>query len=916
MLNGAGGGGAPFGMFRVTFLAPPGNLAAPGPDAGLPPGCRPAPPCYDGGHGKQSMKHRPSITRRLSSVCGVLWLLLAVIAIAGAQAAPATRPAPAAAPLAAPPAPAALAPDAAAQPLQPPHDKAALLRVSGEIDDVLFNSLKWRVDAARKAGCTLIILDIDSAGGAARPTLDVSRFIRASDIPIVAWVHPSAYSGAAVIALACSQVVMAPNGFMGDCEPLVITDGELKPAPDNAFLVDDLDASAAKNGFKAALARAMVRRELVVYELRNVDTGEFRYVVEPRERDRLLAVVRQAAPGQARQAAEPLWKLTSPPIDTEKTVLTAGTDLAIKMGLAKHAPTTDGAVANIDQLRAAMNIRGELLRMGYPAAANVAGRLIAASGPAPGTGAPPGAPVVVPPGPAAPDVPAVAPAAPALAPDAAAQPLQPPHDKAALLRVSGEIDDVLFNSLKWRVDAARKAGCTLIILDVDSTGGLVVSALAMSKYIKNSDIPIVAWINPTAYSGAAIVSLACSQIVMARSATIGDSLPIMVDNGRPAAIPAELLPKVESPIVEDLDDSARRNGFDPYLARAMVIRELTVYELRNVRTGAVRYVGPQERDRLLAEVASAPADLANHPVEHPWKLTDTVKDDHSMLTVGTEQAIAMGFAKRAPTADGSVNTIEQLRAVMNIRGQLLRMDSTWAEDLTRWLTNWWIRFVIFVLMLVLAGIEFSHPGVSLPGVGALLCLAVLVGAAYLTGVAQAWEIILIVAGVAFIVVDLAIYGGIGLLAVPGFILMALGLVASFVPADPSGSILPTTVQAYTGLRNGLTVVVFGSILALAALFTLSRFFHLTPGFRRLQLAPVAAQPSAVVQDAAQTAASDVVFLGSIGQAQSALRPAGKALFDRHLIDVVTQGDYIVAGTTVVVVEIAGQRVVVRAHKPA
>ncbi len=29
MLNGAGGGGAPFGMFRVTFLAPPGNLAAP-----------------------------------------------------------------------------------------------------------------------------------------------------------------------------------------------------------------------------------------------------------------------------------------------------------------------------------------------------------------------------------------------------------------------------------------------------------------------------------------------------------------------------------------------------------------------------------------------------------------------------------------------------------------------------------------------------------------------------------------------------------------------------------------------------------------------------------------------------------------------------------------------------------------------
>jgi len=503
------------------------------------------------------------------------------------------------------------------------------------------------------------------------------------------------------------------------------------------------------------------------------------------------------------------------------------------------------------------------------------------------------------------------------------KPLQPPHDKAALLRVSGEIDDVLFNSIRWRVDAARKAGCTLIILDIDSDGGLLASALDISKYIKNCDVPIVAWVHPTGYSSAAIVALACNQIVMASSASMGDCAPIAVDAwGHVNAIPEDLKAKVNSPLIEDLRNSAQRNHPDPevaksiaYLSEAMVVRELEVFELRNLNTGQLRYVGSKERDALLAVIDDQHPAGPNHVANHPWKLSDQPIDtDKTLLTVGTEVAINMGLAKRAPTPDGSVANVDQLRAVMNIRGDLLRMDSTWSEDLTRWLTNWWVRGALFVMMLVLAGVEFSHPGVTLPGIGALICLAILVGAPYLTGIAQVWEIVLIVLGLVIIVVDLVFYGGIGLLAIPGFILMALGLVASFVPPDPSGSILPTSAGAYSGLQRGLSVVVFDSIIALSAFYVLSRFFHLTPGFRRLQLAPVAAQPPAVVQDAAQRSASDVVFVGSIGLAQSDLRPAGKALFDRQIVDVVTQGEFVPGGSPVVVLEIAGPLVIVGAHR--
>lgn len=495
------------------------------------------------------------------------------------------------------------------------------------------------------------------------------------------------------------------------------------------------------------------------------------------------------------------------------------------------------------------------------------------------------------------------------APAAVEKPLLEERKKAALIRLYGPVDDIMFQSLKRRVDLARKQGCDLIIYQLDTYGGLLTAALDISRFTKtlSREIPVIAYVDSKAISAGAIIAVACDQMVMAPSATIGDCEPISVEGGKARALDENLRAKVSSPLLEELRDSAQRNHYQYLLLEAMVVRETEVWAIRNNVdvNQPPRYVSGQEKAKTLEELNKLP----NGGHGNAWVLDPKpIDSDHYLLTVNSTEAVSLGLAK------AEVGSEQQLRALCNLRGDLIVMDFVWLEGFVRWLTDPWVRFGLFVTMLVLAYIEFAHPGISVAGIGALICLGLLVGAPFMTGLAQVWEVVLIVLGAGIIIVDLVLYGGVGLLAVPGFILMAIGLVASFVPADPNGHWIPQTLQSYNGLRNGLMVIVFGSLSAMAIFFLLSRYLYLTPGFRRLQLAPAGPAPERpVVRDATDRPATDVVFVGAMGMAVSDLRPAGKARFDTHLIDVVSEGQFITEGTTVVVLEIAGARVVVKPH---
>ena len=475
--------------------------------------------------------------------------------------------------------------------------------------------------------------------------------------------------------------------------------------------------------------------------------------------------------------------------------------------------------------------------------------------------------------------------------------------RAALIRLHEEVDDMMLRSLKRRIDAARKAGCDVFVLDVDSPGGMAMSALEITRFIRAmpDQSRTVAYVNPRAFSAGAMIGLACRHVVMTHDGMIGGCSPIMVDNGEQLhAVPPTERAKLSAPFLADFDESARLNGFNPDYTRPMVVLDARLDELVNTVTAERRMVTKPDANKLLAtEITNAEGKKV-----HPWRFERTVVGDREILVAKTSDALEMKLAQ------AQADTEQQLLALVGTPAEPLRLDMNWSENATVWLTQTWVRGMLFVAMLVLAYIEFSHPGVSIPGVLAVACLVLLVGAPFLTGLAQTWEIILVVLGAGIIVVDLLFYGGIGLLAIPGFVLLAIGLVASFVPSDPAGGWMPN-VNQFAGLQRGLGVVLFGSLISLGIFFALSRYLYMTPGFKRLQLAPAVAAPDAVVRDATATASNEAVFVGALGQATSDLRPAGKARFGGHLIDVVAQGEFISAGTSVVVIEVSGFRVMVR-----
>jgi len=488
-------------------------------------------------------------------------------------------------------------------------------------------------------------------------------------------------------------------------------------------------------------------------------------------------------------------------------------------------------------------------------------------------------------------------------PDAAnAKAIQPPHDRAALIKLDGPIDALTLTSVQRRVDEARKADCALIIYDIDATGGLLTAALALSQFNKKLDLPTVALIHPAAYSAGAVVALSCQQIVMEPNASLGDCGAIALTDGAAGA--------GESPLLEELEDSARLRHWNPLLVRAMVVRGTEVFELRQTVTGEAKFVNAADRDRLLRETLTTP-EGKTLPA---WRLlTPPTNTADQILTVTVDPAQSGTNAIRLGFAKAQVASTQELLAVLNVRQQLLPMDYSPLEKLARWVAEPGVRGLLFLIMLVLAYIEFSHPGATLPGVGALVCLALLVGVPYATGLAHGWEIILILLGVVIIVADLLAYGGVGLLAVPGFILVAIGIVASFVPTEPGRPWIPQMSGTYVALQTGLSVVIFGTIAAVVIFFLLAHYLHMTPGLRRLQLSPAAAAPLPVVSDVLARQVPEAVFVGALGKVAADLHPAGKVRFGEHLVDAITQGQFITAGSVVEVIEIAGHNVIVQAQ---
>src|SRR5580693_2805519 len=89
---------------------------------------------------------------------------------------------------------------AAAQSPNQPH-RAAIVGLTGEVDEYAFTDLKRQFHDAQAAGADTIILDINTYGGQVTAAMDISRFIKGhTDLHTIAFVDDKAISAGSMIA--------------------------------------------------------------------------------------------------------------------------------------------------------------------------------------------------------------------------------------------------------------------------------------------------------------------------------------------------------------------------------------------------------------------------------------------------------------------------------------------------------------------------------------------------------------------------------------------------------------------------------------------------------------------------------------------------------------------------------------------
>lgn len=146
-------------------------------------------------------------------------------------------------------------------------------------------------------------------------------------------------------------------------------------------------------------------------------------------------------------------------------------------------------------------------------------------------------------------------------------------DRVAVITIEGEINSVTASSVQRRMDQAIGDGAQALVFDIDTPGGEIGAVLEICAAIKASSVPnTVAWVNPQAYSGGAIIALACREIVVSEAASMGDALPIAIGlGGAEAATQGELRKKIVPPVLAEVVASARERGWDEFIVQAIVI---------------------------------------------------------------------------------------------------------------------------------------------------------------------------------------------------------------------------------------------------------------------------------------------------------------------------------------------------------
>jgi len=465
--------------------------------------------------------------------------------------------------------------------------------------------------------------------------------------------------------------------------------------------------------------------------------------------------------------------------------------------------------------------------------------------------------------------------------------------KARLIEVHGTVSPSMNDFVRREIRNALADRVNVLVLDIDSPGGEKFIAEEIATELVNIEpetMNTVAWIPRGAWSGGALIAFGCAQIYMHPDAQVGD-IGVITQTAPGGAF--ERAPeKIVSPFLEFAASLALRRHRAPALLQAMIDRDLEVFEVTSQKDGSVTWMSEPE--------------LRSQPDE--WVQGPMVPETRRglLLTLRGERAHQLRLAE-SPCLD-----LRELQTRLGLSADvsLTPLQKSWVDSVVSFLNSSFGAFLLTAVGLLCVYIEVHAPS-GIFAIPAVLCVSLFFWSRYLGGTAGSLEVILFLLGMLLLALEIFLIPGFGVFGVSGILLTILSLVM----ASHTFSGI-TATQSFEKTVTSLTSISAAIITVLAAAFFLSRFLPSIPWVNRLILTPpgyAAEGDGPMLHPALYTVqqTNSAVSVGETGVCSSALRPAGKVNFGDRFLDVVSDGSYIDAGSTVEVIHVTGNRIVVR-----
>ncbi|MGA2034024.1 MAG: NfeD family protein [Thermoguttaceae bacterium] len=425
-------------------------------------------------------------------------------------------------------------------------------------------------------------------------------------------------------------------------------------------------------------------------------------------------------------------------------------------------------------------------------------------------------------------------------------------------------------------------GVNFICLWLDTQGGSPVDSLELANYLAALDpgaVRTVAYIPREARGDAALIALACDQIVMHPRAVLGG-------DGAHAMTMEEIAGGKQ--VVRD--ELAPRKMRSWSLWAAMVDPQLEIFCC--TRLGDVEYFCDEELAREQPKPRAGQAPL-------PWVKGERIHAAGGTLRLRGDKAAEYRLASQV------VDSFLQFKKFYGLENDPSLIEPGWADVLIDALRSQ----AVGILLLVIGGaalyVELHAPGTGIGGFVAAICFLLFFWGRFLGGTAGWLEVSLFLTGIVCLLLEIFVVPGSGILGLGGGALVLVSLVLA-----SQTFVWPRNEYQYAQMQQSLLTVAGAAAGLIGAVVMLRRWLPRAPVLGHLFLQPPEGAEAETIQRR-EMLVDLHALAGAHGMTTTPLGPGGKARFGNTLVDVMAEGEFIPRNSPVVVVEVHGNRVVVR-----